>query len=249
MPSTSHLTATFERDGVVSLGRILDDATLADLRTRLDRLVFNHEGRRAAGVRNVAGHREQAVMQRPNLYQVDEQFRALALRSDVLDAVSACLGPDVRLFMDECFYKPSQTGGEVYMHQDNAYWELDSPGAVALFVALDDCTAATGCVYYLLGSHRAGAVDHQKAAQARNFQFEALADKSACVPMELAAGAACIHHCHVLHWSPPNRSTQTRRAHTIHYVAADVTRHGQPLTDRLLVRGQARSAQLESAGN
>jgi len=241
MRCISDLTRDFDRDGVVALGQVLDDGAVDQLRDRLDRLCFDQDGRGLPGVRDLADHidgrSDQSVVQRVNLYQLDDEFERLVHRNDVLDLVTAILGPNIQLLRDQCFYKPRRCGGEVYMHQDNRYWHLDPAHAVVLFIALDDCTIETGCVHYIPGSHRGGRVDHVRAADGRSILLEAVADKARSVPLELHAGAASLHHCQVLHWSPPNRSSQPRRAHTIEYVAAGVTCRGKALTDAPLLRG------------
>jgi 2-oxoglutarate-dependent dioxygenase len=241
MRCITDLTQEFERDGVVALGQVLEDVAVDKLRDRLDRLCFDQDGRGLPDVRDLADHidgrSDQSVMQRVNLYQVDDEFDRLVHRRDFLDIVTAILGPNIQLLRDQCFYKPSRCGGEVYMHQDNRYWHLDPPHAVVLFIALDDCTVETGCVHYIPGSHRWGRVNHVRAADGRSILLEAVADKARSVPLELCAGAASLHHCQVLHWSPPNRSPRPRRAHTIEYVASGVTCRGKALPAAPLLSG------------
>ncbi len=232
----------FERDGVVALGRVLDLDQLTDLRERLTRWCTDANGSIAPGVRNLAdtleGAGENSVMQRVNLYLVDPVFEALARRDDFLDAVESVLGHHIRLFRDQCFYKPPFRGGEVYMHQDNRYWHLDPPDAVVFYLALDDCTVENGCVHFVKGSHEWGRVEHVRASEGRSILLEAVADKSLAVPLELPAGHASMHHCQVLHWSPPNRSSKPRRAHTIEYVAAHSRCRGELLLQAPLLRGE-----------
>jgi len=230
----------FDRDGVVTLGQVLDSSQIEDLRQRLDRWCMDADGLKLSDVRDLAdtlqGRTSQSVMQRVNIYQVDEIFDALARRNDFLSAVESILGPDIRLFRDQCFYKPPLHGGEVYMHQDNRYWHLDPPNAVVLYLALDDCTVETGCVYFVKGSHKRGRVEHVRACQGSSILLEAVVDKSLSTPLELPAGHASLHHCQIVHWSPPNRSVRPRRAHTIEYVAADVRCRGESLHDAPLLR-------------
>ncbi|HLJ14275.1 MAG TPA: phytanoyl-CoA dioxygenase family protein [Bryobacteraceae bacterium] len=246
------LVETFQRDGVVSLGQVLDSTQLNDLRERLDRLCLDNEGNPQPEIRNLAdlldGASPQSVLQRVNLYQVDEIYGALARRPDFLDVVEAAVGPDIRLFRDQCFYKPPHCGGEVYMHQDNRYWHLDPPNAVVLFVALDDCTKETGCVHFIKGSHRWGRIEHVRARQGTSILLEAVADKANSVPLELPAGHASLHHCQTLHWSPPNQSSKPRRAHTIEYVAAGVRCRGELLLQAPLLRGSYRAEETRRAG-
>jgi 2-oxoglutarate-dependent dioxygenase len=251
MSRASDIASQFERDGVAPLGCVLNDQQLDDLRHRLDRLCVTQDGRAMPGVRDLADHldgrSDRSVMQRVNLYRIDDQFDALVRRADILGVVSCILGPNVQLFRDQCFYKPGRCGGEVYMHQDNRYWHLDPPLAAVVFIALDECTLQTGCVHYIPGSHRWGQVEHVRAADGRSILLEAVADKAVSLPMELPAGHASVHHCQILHWSPENQSPRPRRAHTIEYVAAGVRCRGKALTDAPLVSGSLSAQELASA--
>jgi 2-oxoglutarate-dependent dioxygenase len=246
MPSIPELCETFERDGIVELGQILDTAQVVDLCNRLDALCLSDGQSMRVEVRDLAdllhGPSHQSVMQRVNLYRLDPAFRSLVHRSDLLDLAEAILQSDIHLFRDQCFYKPPMIGGEVYMHQDNRYWHLDPPSALVVFIALDDCTVETGCVHYIKGSHRWGRVEHVRAKEGASILLEARANKESSVPVQLPAGHATMHHCQILHWSPPNRSTKPRRAHTIEYVAAGVRSRGVEIQDAPLLR--ARSAVL-----
>jgi 2-oxoglutarate-dependent dioxygenase len=241
VPSAVESPQILERDGVVALGRVLDSTEVEDLRIRLDALCLHQEGRLRPEVRNLAdsldGGTEKSVLQRANLYEVDEAYRSLVHRTDFLDFMESYLGPDIRLFRDQCFYKPPQCGGEVYLHQDNRYWHLDPPHAAVLFIALDDCTVQSGCVHYIKGSHLAGRIDHARARGGSSILLEAVADKGASEPLEMPAGHASVHSCQVLHWSPPNRSPLPRRAHTIEYVAAHVKCRGEALRNAPVLRG------------
>jgi 2-oxoglutarate-dependent dioxygenase len=240
MDSLARLRASFARDGFVALGRVLDDATLHELRESIERRCRTRDGAPLPDVRDLSsfldGPGPSAVWQRVNIHAVEPSAARLARRPDVLDAVEAVLGPDLRLLRDQCFYKPPRCGGEVFLHQDNRYWHLDPPAAVTVFFALDDCTVDTGCVHFIAGSHRWGRVSHRRAAGGRSVLLEAEVDKALGVPLELTAGHASMHHCETLHWSPPNTSARPRRAHTIQYVRAGVAARGEPLTGLPVVR-------------
>jgi 2-oxoglutarate-dependent dioxygenase len=246
MLSLNEIRDVMDRDGVVSVGQVLSEEEVCDLRCRLDRLCLSNDGYARGEVRDLAdlldGPSSDSVLQRVNLYRSDPAFESLMRRPDFLDIAQCMLGQEIMLFRDQCFYKPPRRGGEVYMHQDNRYWHLDPPRAVILFIALDDCTVETGCVHFILGSHRWGKVQHARARNGTSILLEANAEKRFSVPYELPAGGATVHHCQTLHWSPPNRTTHLRRAHTIEYVAAGVTSRGEPLGNVPILRGHTGGA-------
>jgi hypothetical protein len=231
----------FERDGVVELGPLLTTQEVEDLRARMERVMFEAPGRVALGVRDLSEARGRdltySVLQLVNLYTLDEAFGRLIRRDDLLDAVQALLGPNLQLFRDQSFYKPAGHGGELFMHQDNRYWHLDPPDAVTVWIALDDATVENGCVHFVKGSHHWGQINHVRALDGDSILLEAEVDKSLAVPIQVPAGHATIHHCQIAHWSPANRSSRPRRAHTIEYITAGICQRGAALFDRPLVRG------------
>lgn len=229
----------FERDGVLELGRVVSDGELAELRERMDRIFYNGSEPNSI-VRDLSELKGEqhtySSLQVVNLHEIDQAFKQLSIRNDLLDAVELILGCDLLLLRDQAFYKPARFGSEVYMHQDNRYWHLEPPLAVTVWIALDDATEESGCLYFLPGSHRRGRIEHTRAAEGRSILLEAVADKADGIPIEVPAGYATMHDCQVLHWSGSNHSARPRRAHTIEYVAASATCRGNPLTDRPVLR-------------
>lgn len=238
------LAETFRRDGVIELGKILEADEVEDLRTRMERLMFQAPGEVSPKVRDLSEARGKpltySVMQLVDLWSLDEAFDRLARRDDLLDLMQALLGPDLQLFRDQSFYKPAGHGGEIFLHQDNRYWHLDPPHVVTLWIALDDATVENGCVHFLKGTHTSGRVHHHRAMEGESILLEADADKASSVPIEVPAGHATVHHCHLVHWSPPNRTDRPRRGHTIQYMAAGLRKDGEPCTGFPLLRGRLR---------
>jgi 2-oxoglutarate-dependent dioxygenase len=238
------LTETFERDGVIELGQVLEPAEVAELRGRMERLMYRESGEVAPEVRDLSETKGKpltySVMQLVNVWSLDPVFDRLARRDDLLDLMQALLGPDLQLLRDQSFYKPPGHGGEIFLHQDNRYWHLDPPHVVTLWLALDDATIENGCVHFLKGSHTVGRVSHHRAMEGESILLEADADKAKAVPIEVPAGHATVHHCHLVHWSPPNRTDRPRLAHTIQYMAAGLRKDGEPCVDFPLLRGHLR---------
>jgi 2-oxoglutarate-dependent dioxygenase len=228
----------FWRDGYAKLGPVLTAEELADYRSRYQALFFGPEGRTQPEVRDLSEKRgsapQFAMMQRINLWAADSAFAAFVRRDDILKVAGSILGPKIRLFRDQGFYKPPCSGEEVYMHQDNRYWHLNPPNAVTLWISLDDATTANGCMHYVRGSHHWGPVKHIRAAHGESILLEALVDRHTAYPVEMPAGHCTVHHCLTVHYTPSNRTRCPRRAYTIQYMAADVSMSGTPTSDHPL---------------
>ncbi|WAR30383.1 PAHX-like protein [Mya arenaria] len=98
------------------------------------------------------------------------------------------------------------------------YWYQNGclfPNMITVFIAMDKCEKANGCLQYLPGSHLCGRLDHHRLGG----QFEADTDriediKKHC-PLafaEMESGDALFMHCNVLHCSSANLSDKRRWA-------------------------------------
>lgn len=230
----------FDRDGYLPVGPVLSDQELADARAAYDR-IFNAT-EKPASYRNLGkkeGEEQSpgAVLQIINMMDLDDVFRKLVYKDELLDLAEGVLGsPNIRFYHDQALYKPALHGDVVPWHQDNGYWHLEPPRAASLWIALDDANVENGCMWFVPGSHRAGEVGHQRAGR-YVAQLKADVDETLAVPVPLPAGSGMFHHCRTLHHTKPNHSPRQRRAWVIHYMHADTTQGGRPLAQRPLLRG------------
>lgn len=133
------------------------------------------------------------------------------------------------LFQDHVIAKPPGTALEVRWHQDYAYWPLDAPAGLTLWVTCDDADDTSGCLRYLPGTHHLGerrASDFVAGAgQPGDAALPALeADDRAAeaIAAPALAGDALVHDPLVWHMSPPNRSPRWRRAWSLSFVRPEV---------------------------
>ncbi len=221
----------FREDGFVSLGTVLTEPELRQYQTRFDALFYATAGDTRPEVRDLAEMRGRPagppMLQRINLWEADELFRSIANRADLFSLARSAVGTDVRLFRDQGFYKPGG-GSEIYLHQDNRYWHLEPAQAVTIWIALDDTTVTNGCVHYVRGSHRFGAVKHNRAADGASILLEVPRGELVTVPVPISAGACVMHHCLTLHGSAANTTQRPRRAYSLQYAALGAHRSARP---------------------
>lgn len=224
----------YARDGVLPLGRVLDEATVAEARDRLEAL------------------RARDLMDNPSTDPGRRSFRLLNVSSfdpwffnylvsapAVLDAAESVLGPNVQYFQDNVFYKPARDGAETAWHQDNLWWHAQPPEMLTIWIALDDVDAGNGAVRYIAGSHAALIPGKLAINDPKHGPYNMLApeqvDDGRAVSFVLPAGHAVMHHCLTVHGAPPNNSDRPRRGYTVHLQRAGLLK--QSVKDAPLLRG------------
>jgi ectoine hydroxylase-related dioxygenase (phytanoyl-CoA dioxygenase family) len=164
-----------------------------------------------------------------NLWRMEKHaafFDELANSERLLGVVAPFVNGAPVVMSVETFNKPAQSGSGVPPHQDNAYFCLEPPDALTLWIAIDRVTKANGPVSYVRGSHHSGMRDHVPSGVSGNSM--ALADTlerhGPYAPL-LEPGDALIHHCEVVHYSAANRSDEPRCGLLIVYRGAHCVRN------------------------
>src|SRR6267154_2969098 len=78
------------------------------------------------------------------------------------------LGGEVYHYHSKMIMKDPHVGGAWAWHQDYGYWYQNGvlfPDLVSVFIAVDPCTRANGCLQVIKGSHRLGRIDHVLTGQ------------------------------------------------------------------------------------
>ncbi|XP_033730985.1 LOW QUALITY PROTEIN: L-proline trans-4-hydroxylase-like [Pecten maximus] len=141
----------------------------------------------------------------------------------VVNTSEDLLRDEVYHYHGKLLYKEPLSGGSFLWHQDYGYWYKNSclfPDMMTVFVAIDKCIQANGCLQILPGSHRCGRIDHDMSSgqtAANVDRVEAI--KKICQPafVEMDSGDALFFHCNLLHCSSANDSPDRRWAYLIAY--------------------------------
>jgi len=161
----------------------------------------------------------------------------------ILDAVEDLIGPDLFLWHAQWFVKEPHTPDFVSYHQDSAYWELERPEALSVWIAFWDSDRENGCMEVVADTHKV-LLRHLEKREKENMLWRGQTvagslDPSKVVAMPLKAGEASIHHARIVHGSKPNHSGRRRIGYSARYVAAHVKRLGAR-DSAMLVRGADR---------
>jgi phytanoyl-CoA hydroxylase len=150
--------------------------------------------------------------------------------------VAPLIGPDVRLYWEQCVAKSPGTGTELPWHQDNGYTPLIPEMYLTCWLALDDADSDNGGLQVIPGSHTDGTVEHHDNAKNPYFRVGHDAGPEAGISVSVPKGSVLAFSSLMMHRSGPNTTTdRERRAWIIQYCPADARSalSGHLLDDRL----------------
>lgn len=126
----------------------------------------------------------------------------------------------LELRASEFFAKPKKIGLNTPPHQDNFYWNVKKNKALTIWIALSESSKKNGGVYYYIGSHKKGILNHtpsyEKGTSQKIKDFNKLKSFRKFTP-KLDVGDAIIHHCAVIHGSNQNKSNISRKGLTFQF--------------------------------
>jgi phytanoyl-CoA hydroxylase len=228
MSLTPQQIEQYRRDGFLVFEELFRREEAAALLARLEDLVLERMPR-PEGIRmqiEPAVQRGEAVAASPmerlrkveGLVEHDDAFGRLARDPRILDVMQDLVGPDIKLFRDALMMKPPRHGSAKPYHQDSAYWQIDPPDLVSVWMALDDATLENGCMRVIPGSHTWGMLRHQHL---QDYQVdEAELDTTQEVSVPLNSGGCLFFHSLLLHATSPNPSPHPRRSMIISAMSA-----------------------------
>jgi 2-oxoglutarate-dependent dioxygenase len=234
MKFTSDQIDVYRRDGVVPIGKVLDEAAVAEAKERIEAL------RQRDLLDNPAEQIGKKSFRLLNVSSFDEWFKSIINNDNLLDAAESVLGPNVQLFQDNIFWKPPKQGAPSTWHQDNIWWAGDPPNMLTIWIALDDADASNGGVHYIPGSQTKlleGELDlDDPNAYSHKLLSDDQVDGSRAISFTVPAGHAVMHHCQTIHGAPPNQSDRSRCGYTVHLQEAGL--RGKDVTACPLLRGK-----------
>ena len=218
---TDEQAARYHADGSV-LARAFFDAEETDLLRRaakedheLDRRAFGRADGEGGAVRL-------SLWNHPG----DGVYGMIARCERVVRSAEKLLGGEVYHYHSKMVMKDPKVGGAWAWHQDYGYWYGNGvlwPLLTSVFIAVDPCTRANGCLQVIRGSHECGRIDHVLTGEQAGADRERVGELLKRMPLdyvEMAPGDALFFHPNLLHRSDQNRSDTPRWAMICCYNAA-----------------------------
>ena len=226
----------YQDNGYLVVADILDEITLARLRSKVDELVAasatvtsNDELYDLEDDHSAAAPRVRRLKS-PDHH--DAVFAALRAQPQVVAILEALWGTGVRYDKSKLNMKDAGGGAAVEWHQDWAFYPHTNDDLAAVGFMLDDVDLNNGPMMVVPGSHKGQLYDHHVNGSfcgAIDTQSQGL-DLSHAVPLTGSAGSITIHHVRIVHGSAANTSGNPRRFLLHQYCAADAWPVGVPLT-------------------
>jgi non-haem Fe2+, alpha-ketoglutarate-dependent halogenase len=168
----------------------------------------------------------------------------------LLDAVEDVLGHDLLLYNVSTWIKEPGDHSFVSWHQDAAYFPLDPPVQLTVWVALTDSVTDNGNVKYVAGSHRFGVFHHKAERASDNLLSQGQSIQDSFDParvrgMSLQPGEVSFHNTRTVHFSEPNRSSRRRIGLGVSCVPASIRCTGSVRHTAMLVRGADHHGEFE----
>lgn len=223
--------ADFQTNGHILLREVATAGEIDFYRPIISKATYeNSKETRKLAERDTYG---KAFLQITNLWEVDEQVKKFVFARKFAQIAADLLGVEkVRLYHDQALYKEGG-GGYTPWHQDQFYWNLDTPNTITMWMPLVDVSTEMGLMRFAGKSHQNGLFEtitiSDKSAEVysqiiENNQFDI------STPCAMRAGDATFHYGHTIHCADTNQSDTTREVFTIIYFA-DGARITEPINN------------------
>ncbi|MEV0603758.1 phytanoyl-CoA dioxygenase family protein [Streptomyces sp. NPDC050315] len=224
------LAETFRRDGFAATGPLISTDEVELYRDIYDRFL---SGEIESGDKrsDLGSHVPRRDGVRENITQIMwpsalyEPLLDMPLHDRALKVARELIGDDAELDFDMLIHKAPHTGVPTPWHQDAAYWiDLPDTRAVSLWVALDEATLDSGCMWYVQGSHQRPLRPHRPTSDGKNIETDCSETEPGATAVPVSPGEGVAHSGRTLHYSRGNTTDRVRRAYILNYRPASMIR-------------------------
>ncbi len=135
----------------------------------------------------------------------------------LLNIAQYFLGDDIIMKFNSCFLKPARTGSATPWHQDNGLWRDGETEPFNFWIPLEPATRENGCMQFIPGSHKTEIIEHVLYPDSIHGELpreivKEMLHTHGVHHIELDPGDVVFWHSNMWHYSPPNKSDQSRIA-------------------------------------
>jgi ectoine hydroxylase-related dioxygenase (phytanoyl-CoA dioxygenase family) len=209
-----------------------------------------HQRRHQEAIKSQGGtqgiSRAEEITFTSHLAENDDTIREFVQRPEFVAITTKVLGPNVDLYWNQSVFKMPEGEKQFPWHQDDGYTPVTPSPYLTFWLALNDATIENGCVWVLPGSHKKGAVPHERTPL--GLACHSLEDPDQGVAVPVKAGSIAVFYSLTMHKSGVNRSKGPRKAFIIQYSQAGLKNAitGEVLTGKIPLARDGTSASLAS---
>jgi phytanoyl-CoA hydroxylase len=216
--SSPDLARIFGEQGVVLVGDVLTLEEAEELKGHVER--YRRLALPAVPEDWVRYEPDGSVRGMYYLDRVDPFFESFGRRDDLRELVERVTGKRARFSSIDTFDKPATVGSPSLAHQDGIYFAETDVEIQNLWIPIDPSHVENGALQYWPGTHTCGYLPHVPAPDDPYLKMldpSVLEELGPPAVAELEPGGGAIHSELIVHASPPNLSTEPRRAMTVAY--------------------------------
>ncbi|XP_018327218.2 phytanoyl-CoA dioxygenase domain-containing protein 1 homolog isoform X1 [Agrilus planipennis] len=168
------------------------------------------------------------------LHELNKNFRKITFDERVKESCFQLDFQEPVVVQSMIIFKNPGVGSEVVMHQDASYLYAEPLKLVGFWIALEDATVENGCLWIAQGSHRSGVHRRLTRNPDKNSNEFLIYDKPAPIystssfkPVPVTKGTCILIHGQVVHYSPANKSADSRHAYTFHVLEEKDTKYSK----------------------
>lgn len=221
----------FQSNGYILLRKVATPEEVKYYRPIISEVVYKYSiETRNLSERNTYG---KAFLQVTNLWEADEKVKEFVFTRKFAQIAADLLGVEkVRLYHDQALFKEAN-GGYTPWHQDQFYWNLDTPKTITMWMPLVDVSTEMGLMKFARRSHKYGLFEAVTISDKSDEIYAEIIeneDFEVSQPIAMKAGDATFHYGHTIHSADANFSQITREVMTIIYFA-DGARITEPINN------------------
>ncbi len=158
-------------------------------------------------------------------HKISAVMRRYLAHPNMVKVLTEIIGLNVKAMQSMLFIKASGKPGQAW-HQDEAFIPTRDRSLTGGWIALDDATVESGCLWVIPGSHKLGTLWPTQVQNDDRFDCTAEStgfpySDSDAIPVQVKAGTIVFFNGYLLHRSFPNKSHGNyRRVLVNHYMNA-----------------------------
>lgn len=211
----------YQENGFIKLEQVLSEQEIRELTSAMDEVMT------APSAQSIQTHGKRdlyyrVLNQRVNTWRDHGVMARYTMHPKLAQIAMELSGaPGIRVFHDHALWKMPQDSKETPWHQDFPYWPMVHPGALSVWIPMQDVDESNGCMMFVPGSHKVGKLKGINLVDPENiydFVKGTEIEKTRPVKVPLKAGDITFHSGLTFHYAHANLSDQPRKVLAIIYM-------------------------------